>query len=89
MVRWFSGVWLSGSYRGLCIRDMSQMWFICVWHGSHVAKYWFSCGSVVWVAWFRCCAVVCGAVAQAMVNLCETWLRCGLVVHGMVQRWLR
>ena len=64
---------------------MVKLWFSCAWHGLDGAKYWFSCDSVVCVAWFRCGSDVCGPLCQGVAQLCVTVFRNGSVVCGMVQ----
>ena len=48
-------------------------------------KYWFNCGSVVFVALLGCGGLVCQVVVQESVTL----FRSDSVVCGMVQMWFR
>ena len=77
---------MTWSRGGSVVCVMVQMWFKCVLSsvvGLDGAKYWFSCDSVVCMAWFRCGSDVVSHAAPG----CHTdqfWLRMGGPSGGMI-----
>ena len=62
---------------------MVKLWLSCVWHGLEGATYWFSCDSVVCIAWFRCGSDVVSHAAPGFYTD-QLWLRIGGASSGMI-----